>query len=130
MIYQEDVQWMILSMLPQLPLYSEMHMPTYNYYCRDCDSHFSCFQKMSETSLSKCNECGGKIERVITGGTGLIFKGSGFYLTDYKDEKKTDKDTSEKKEGKTEKSTKDNKEIKSSKTEKKSKSNKTGKQDV
>ena len=85
---------------------------------------------MSETSLSKCNECGGKIERVITGGTGLIFKGSGFYLTDYKDEKKTDKDTSEKKEGKTEKSTKDNKEIKSSKTEKKSKSNKTGKQDV
>jgi len=102
-------------------------MPTYNYYCKKCDSHFSYFQKMSETSLSICDECGGKIERVITGGTGLIFKGSGFYLTDYKDEKKTDKDTSEKKEGKTEKSTKDNKEIKSSKTEKKSKSNKTGK---
>ena len=85
---------------------------------------------MRDFPFSICEECGGKIERVITGGTGLIFKGSGFYLTDYKDEKKTDKDTSEKKEGKTEKSTKDNKEIKSSKTEKKSKSNKTGKSDV
>ena len=63
-------------------------MPTYNYYCHKCDSHFSYFQKMSESQLSTCKECGGKIERIITGGTGLIFKGSGFYLTDYKEEKK------------------------------------------
>ena len=64
-------------------------MPTYNYYCSKCDSHFSYFQKMSESSLATCEECGGKIERIITGGTGLIFKGSGFYLTDYKDGKKS-----------------------------------------
>ena len=44
---------------------------------------------MNELPLSECEECGNKIERVITGGTGLIFKGSGFYLTDYKDSKKT-----------------------------------------
>ena len=68
-------------------------MPTYNYYCKQCDSHFSYFQKMSESSFSICEGCGGKIERIISGGTGLIFKGSGFYLTDYKDKKKkTDED--------------------------------------
>ena len=59
-------------------------MPTYNYYCNTCDTHFSYFQKMSELPFSKCENCGEKINRLITGGTGLIFKGSGFYLTDYK----------------------------------------------
>lgn len=58
-------------------------MPTYNYYCKDCDSHFSYFQKMSESAISQCEKCSGKLKRVITGGTGLIFKGTGFYLTDY-----------------------------------------------
>ena len=64
-------------------------MPTYNYYCSDCDSHFSYFQKMSESPISSCENCGGKVKRLITGGTGLIFKGSGFYLTDYKNGKKS-----------------------------------------
>ena len=64
-------------------------MPTYNYYCSDCDTHCSYFQKMSESPITKCENCGGKVNRIITGGTGLIFKGSGFYLTDYKDEKKS-----------------------------------------
>ena len=77
-------------------------MPTYKYYCSKCDTHFSYFQKMSEPSLSTCEECGEKIERVISGGTGLIFKGSGFYLTDYKDSnegidnQKTNKNNKEK----------------------------------
>ncbi len=64
-------------------------MPTYNYYCGDCDTHFSYFQKMSEAAVTKCENCGGRVKRLITGGTGLIFKGSGFYLTDYKDGKKS-----------------------------------------
>ena len=64
-------------------------MPTYNYYCSDCDTHFSYFQKMSESPVIKCENCGGRVKRLITGGTGLIFKGSGFYLTDYKNEKKS-----------------------------------------
>ena len=65
-------------------------MPTYNYYCGDCDSHFSYFQKMSESPISNCENCKGDLKRLITGGTGLIFKGSGFYLTDYKEKKKDD----------------------------------------
>ena len=64
-------------------------MPTYNYYCSDCDTHFSYFQKMSESPVTKCENCGGRVKRLITGGTGLIFKGSGFYLTDNKNEKKS-----------------------------------------
>jgi len=64
-------------------------MPTYNYYCKNCDKHFSYFQKMSELAILKCEKCRGKIDRIITGGSGLIFKGSGFYLTDYKNEKKS-----------------------------------------
>jgi len=69
-------------------------MPTYNYYCSDCDTHFSYFQKMSESPISNCENCGGAVKRLITGGTGLIFKGSGFYLTDYKKGKKSIDDNS------------------------------------
>lgn len=70
-------------------------MPTYNYHCSECDSHFSYFQKMTEAPISKCENCTGFLRRVITGGTGLIFKGSGFYLTDYKDEKKSNESKEE-----------------------------------
>ena len=48
---------------------------------------------MSESPISNCENCRGKIKRLITGGTGLIFKGSGFYLTDYKNRKKSTDDT-------------------------------------
>ena len=48
---------------------------------------------MSESPISSCENCGGKVKRLITGGTGLIFKGSGFYLTDYKKGKKSTDDT-------------------------------------
>lgn len=70
-------------------------MPTYNYYCSDCEAHFSYFQKMNEIAKSICEVCGGEINRVITGGTGLIFKGSGFYLTDYKNDAKSKVDVKE-----------------------------------
>ena len=52
---------------------------------------------MSEAPISKCENCTGFLRRVITGGTGLIFKGSGFYLTDYKDEKKSNESKEENK---------------------------------
>ena len=84
---------------------------------------------MSDFPFSICKECGGKIERVITGGTGLIFKGSGFYLTDYKDSKKTDSDTVKKDEVSTEKSKTDKKETKDNKQENKSTSKETVKSD-
>ena len=84
---------------------------------------------MSDFPFLTCEECGGKIERVITGGTGLIFKGSGFYLTDYKDRKKTDSDTVKKDEVSTEKSKTDKKETKNNKQENKSTSKKAVKSD-
>ena len=83
-------------------------MPTYNYYCSECDTHFSYFQKMSESHKSICNNCGGKIKRLITGGTGLIFKGSGFYETDYRSESYK-KGAAEAKKNKEKKSTDDKK---------------------
>lgn len=73
-------------------------MPTYEYECTECKHIFEEFQKITDKPLKKCPKCGGKLRRLITGGVGLIFKGSGFYVTDYKksdspqqkDEKKKD----------------------------------------
>jgi len=57
-------------------------MPTYEYECRDCSHSFEAFQAMSDEPLKTCPECGKEIRRLIFGGTGVIFKGSGFYVTD------------------------------------------------
>ena len=63
-------------------------MPTYEYKCHKCDNVFEIFQSMKARKLSKCpdKECGGKVERLLGTGAGLIFKGSGFYETDYRSE--------------------------------------------
>lgn len=65
-------------------------MPTYEYKCLSCGQNFEAFQKMSEAPLDACIECKGSVRRVVSGGTGLIFKGSGFYITDY-NKKNSDK---------------------------------------
>ncbi|HUX40304.1 MAG TPA: FmdB family zinc ribbon protein [Rectinemataceae bacterium] len=57
-------------------------MPTYEYECRSCSHSFEAFQSMAEDPLSSCPECGGPVRRLIGGGTGIIFKGSGFYVND------------------------------------------------
>ncbi len=59
-------------------------MPTYEYKCLSCGHRFEIFQKMSDEPIKVCPECGGEVKRLIGGGAGLIFKGSGFYITDYK----------------------------------------------
>ena len=59
-------------------------MPTYIYVCTDCDARFERFQKISEKPVKKCPDCGSKVERLITGGGGVLFKGDGFYITDYR----------------------------------------------
>ncbi len=59
-------------------------MPTYDYRCEDCDYRFEYFQKMSDEPLKVCPKCGGNVKRLIGGGIGVIFKGSGFYVTDNK----------------------------------------------
>ncbi len=59
-------------------------MPTYSYRCPECGHDYERFQKISDTTRVKCPECGVVGERQITGGAGIVFKGSGFYTTDYK----------------------------------------------
>ena len=95
-------------------------MPTYDYICRDCGDRFDHFQSMSSPALKThpgCKKENSIVKRIVSGGSGLIFKGSGFYLTDYKNEKKdpkvdkkTNKDSKEK--------SKPNKEKKKGKVEK------------
>jgi len=70
-------------------------MPTYEYICEKCGTQFDKFQSIAAKPLEICPEdlCGqkrwgkGKVKRAITGGAGLIFKGTGFYITDYRSEK-------------------------------------------
>ena len=57
-------------------------MPTYDYECTHCSHTFEHFQSMSDDPLAICPECGGALRRLIGGGSGIIFKGSGFYVTD------------------------------------------------
>ena len=86
-------------------------MPTYDYICNECKKTFEYFQSMSANPITDCPECKkDSLRRIISGGTGLIFKGSGYYLTDYKD-KKTKK-SSDKKDNKIKKKDKSNKQKK------------------
>lgn len=59
-------------------------MPTYEYVCTRCGHRFEAIQSMTEKPLSRCPVCKSAIRRVINGGIGVIFKGSGFYSTDNK----------------------------------------------
>jgi putative FmdB family regulatory protein len=58
-------------------------MPNYEYRCPECGHEYTKFQKITDESRAECSECGTPGERLISGGAGLIFKGSGFYITDY-----------------------------------------------
>ena len=62
-------------------------MPTYDYVCDACGHSFEEFQSMTAKPLKKCPECGkAKLRRLIGTGAGIIFKGGGFYETDYRSE--------------------------------------------
>ncbi len=61
-------------------------MPTYEYECNRCKHVFERFQSMTDTPLQRCPKCRGKVRRMIGSGAGLLFKGSGFYITDYRNE--------------------------------------------
>jgi len=68
-------------------------MPTYEYECSACSHSFEALQSMSEPRLLKCPKCGKKkLQRLIGSGSGMIFKGSGFYETDYKRKTETKSD--------------------------------------
>ncbi len=59
-------------------------MPTYEYICKSCGYEFEEFQSITAEPISVCPKCQGRVERKISAGAGLVFKGSGFYITDYK----------------------------------------------
>ena len=83
-------------------------MPTYEYICKTCGVRFDHFQSMSSSPLEYHPDCemgNSVVERVISGGTGLIFKGSGFYLTDYKNNKSSGKAEKSKKKTKVDQKT-------------------------
>lgn len=58
-------------------------MPTYEYACTKCRYRFEELQRISDPPVKACPRCGAPVLRIISGGAGLIFKGSGFYITDY-----------------------------------------------
>ena len=59
-------------------------MPTYDYKCLECGKTFELFQSMKDAPIDECRFCKGKVRRLIGTGAGIIFKGSGFYCTDYR----------------------------------------------
>ena len=75
-------------------------MPTYEYACPKCGHQFEQFQSMRDEPLKKCPKCGKTgLKRLVGGGAGLIFKGSGFYITDYKNKGGGSKEGGESKSG-------------------------------
>ena len=59
-------------------------MPTYEYECQKCGHRFEVFQSISEKPKRMCSECRGRVKRLVGMGAGLLFKGSGFYITDHR----------------------------------------------
>lgn len=59
-------------------------MPTYEYECKTCGHRFEKSQSMTAAPLKKCPKCDKEVRRLISSGSGFIFKGSGFYATDYR----------------------------------------------
>lgn len=90
-------------------------MPTYQYLCENCGYEFEQFQSITARPLNKCPQCGkSKLKRLIGTGAGVIFKGPGFYETDYrsksyKEAEKKEKDSGEKKTEAKKSDTKDSK---------------------
>lgn len=62
-------------------------MPTYEYQCRKCGHEFEKFQSITAAPVKTCPKCRGRVARLVSGGAGIIFKGTGFYQTDYKNTK-------------------------------------------
>jgi putative FmdB family regulatory protein len=69
-------------------------MPTYEFHCNNCDNNFEKWFSMTEEHKTNCPNCGSdNVRKVFSAGSGILFKGSGFYCTDYKDKKKEEKNS-------------------------------------
>ncbi|WP_288520847.1 FmdB family zinc ribbon protein [uncultured Brachyspira sp.] len=72
-------------------------MPTYEYKCQKCSNEFEEFQSMTVEAKADCPKCGGHAKRMISLNSGIIFKGKGFYVTDYKNNKNANNNNKENK---------------------------------
>jgi putative FmdB family regulatory protein len=93
-------------------------LPTYDYKCLKCDKRFEIFQSMKDESLNNCPDCNGEVKRLIGAGAGAIFKGTGFYHTDYKNSSQTSDTKKSEKSKPAEKTSKENMVEKKSTTDK------------
>ena len=59
-------------------------MPTYEYQCQKCRRRLEKFQSITAKALTRCPKCAGRLKRLLGSGSGFLFKGSGFYTTDYR----------------------------------------------
>lgn len=77
-------------------------LPIYEYECEQCKKQFEVLQKLSDPPIEKCSSCGGRVHKMISSPSGLLFKGSGWYITDYarKNGKSGDSSSDSKTEGK------------------------------
>jgi len=69
-------------------------MPTYEYECLSCGKRFEVFQKITDEPLKTCPHCQKPLKRLIGSGSGIIFKGTGFYATDYRKNDNSKKENS------------------------------------
>ena len=74
-------------------------MPTYVYRCRKCKHRFELFHSINDESVKRCPRCKSKAERIPAAGAGILFKGSGFYITDYRSKSYKDRAKQEKSAG-------------------------------
>ncbi len=102
-------------------------MPTYQYRCDKCGHEFEEYQSMLDDPLDSCPECKGPVHRLITGGAGFLFKGSGFYITDYRSGQYKKDAAADSSSSKTSSESKDASKSKSDSSSKKTKSKKTDK---
>ena len=65
-------------------------MPTYEYQCQKCRKPHEAFQVITAKPLTRCPRCGGRLKRLLGSGSGFLFKGSGFYATDYRSKSYTE----------------------------------------
>lgn len=65
-------------------------MPTYEYECQKCGDHFELYQSIKDAPKKTCPKCKGRVKRLLGTGAGLLFKGSGFYITDYRSKNYSD----------------------------------------
>ena len=71
-------------------------MPTYVYQCRKCGHRFELFHSIKDDKPKRCPRCRGRCDRVPSAGAGILFKGSGFYITDYRSREYNERAKSEK----------------------------------